>query len=167
MGEVGTLFEKGRYYVPELLTSARAAEAILELAEPILSKTDYAPRGTVVMGTVKGDLHDIGKNIVSMMLRGNGFKVVDLGTDVNPTEFIEAVEREEPDIVGMSALLTTTMKSMRITVELLEEAGLRDEVGVMVGGAPITESFAEEIRVDGFAPNAASAVRLAKSLMDK
>jgi len=164
MQEVGNLFESGEYFVSEMLVSARAAGEILKLAEPYLAKTEYKPAGVVVMGTVRGDMHDIGKNIVSMMLRGGGFQVIDLGTDVSPMKFVQAVQEHQPDIVGMSALLTTTMNSMSLTIKALEEARLREKVQVMVGGAPITQQFADAIGADAYGVNAATAVRLAKAL---
>ncbi len=179
MEEVGAMFESGEYFVSEMLVSARAAGEILKLAEPYLVKGGYKPVGVVVMGTVRGDMHDIGKNIVCMMLKGNGFQVVDLGTDVGPAKFVKAIHEHNPDIIGMSALLTTTMNSMAVTIETLKEEGLmadtietlkeeglRDKVGVMVGGAPITQAFADAIGADGFASDAASAVRLASKLLE-
>jgi 5-methyltetrahydrofolate--homocysteine methyltransferase len=165
MTEVGDLFESGEYFVPEMLIAARASGEILRLAEPYLALEGHEPAGVVVLGTVQGDLHDLGKNIVAMMLRGNGFRVVDLGTDVGPAKFIAAVREHHPDIIGMSALLTTTMRSVAATIEALAREGMRDRVRVMVGGAPLTDSFASAVGADGYAPNAAAAVRLAGALL--
>jgi 5-methyltetrahydrofolate--homocysteine methyltransferase len=167
MEEVGDLFESGEYFVSEMLVSARAASEILKLVEPHLVKAGYKPKGVVVLGTVKGDMHDIGKNIVSMMLKGGGFQVFDLGTDVAPAKFVAAIHEHEPDIIGMSALLTTTMNSMPATIEALVESGLRDRVQVMVGGAPVTQPFADAIGADGYGATAAAAVRLANALLEK
>jgi 5-methyltetrahydrofolate--homocysteine methyltransferase len=165
MGEVGRLFEEGQYFVPEMLVAARAMKAGLTLLRPHLIEADVQPVGTVVVGTVKGDLHDIGKNLVAMMLEGAGFAIVDLGTDVSPAKFVQTVRDEGADLIAMSALLTTTMPNMRGTVEALEGAGLRAQVKVMVGGAPVTEGYAQEIGADGYAPDASQAVRVAKSLV--
>lgn len=164
MGEVGRLFEENEYFVPEMLVSARAMQAGLSLLKPYLAGAGAAPAGKVVIGTVKGDLHDIGKNLVSMMLEGAGFEVIDLGTDVSSDKFVKAVTEHKPQIVGMSALLTTTMPAMGTTVKALQEAGLRDQVKVMIGGAPVTDGFAKQIGADGYAPDASAAVRLAKAL---
>lgn len=165
MTEVGELFESGEYFVPEMLIAARASGEILKLAEPYLAMGGHEPAGVVVLGTVQGDLHDLGKNIVGMMLKGNGFRVVDLGTDVGPAKFIAAIREHQPDIIGMSALLTTTMRSVATTIEALAKEGIRDQVKVMVGGAPLTDSFAEAVGADGYAANAAAAVRLAGTLV--
>jgi 5-methyltetrahydrofolate--homocysteine methyltransferase len=165
MGEVGRLFEENEYFVPEMLVAARAMQSGLALLKPLLADSGAASAGKVVVGTVKGDLHDIGKNLVAMMLEGAGFEVVDLGTDVTPDKFIKAVQEHKPNLVGMSALLTTTMPSMTGTIKALEEAGLRDQVKVMIGGAPVTDGFAKQIGADGYSPDASSAVRLAKSLI--
>lgn len=162
---VGEKFKNNEYYVPEVLIAARAMYASLDLLRPILSQSDVEPIGTVVIGTVKGDLHDIGKNLVRMMLEGGGFKVIDLGVDVAPEKFIEAIKEHNADILAMSALLTTTMPSMKLTIDALTEANLRDKVKVMVGGAPVTQEWAEEIGADGYAPDAASAVDKAKELL--
>jgi len=159
MEEVGDLFESGEYFVSEMLVSARAAREILTLAEPYLVRTGHRPAGVVLLGSVKGDMHDIGKNIVSIMLKGNGYRVVDLGTDVAPAQFVAATWEHRPDVVGLSALLTTTMNAMADTIRALEEAGLRDRVMVWVGGAPVTQAFADDIGADGYAGNAAAAVR--------
>jgi 5-methyltetrahydrofolate--homocysteine methyltransferase len=162
---VGEKFKNNEYYVPEVLIAARAMYAALDLLRPILSKSDVEPKGTVVIGTVKGDLHDIGKNLVRMMLEGGGFRVIDLGVDVSPEKFIEAIKENNAQILAMSALLTTTMPSMKITIDVLKEAGLREKVKVMVGGAPVTQQWADEIGADGYAPDAASAVDKAKELL--
>jgi 5-methyltetrahydrofolate--homocysteine methyltransferase len=165
MGEVGRLFEEGEKFVPEMLISARAMQAGMNLLRPHLADADVSTMGKVVVGTVAGDLHDIGKNLVGMMLEGSGFEVIDLSTDVSPQKFVDAVKEHEPHMIGMSALLTTTMPSMSATIEALKEAGLRDGVKVMIGGAPITQDFAEKIGADGFAPDASSAARKAKELV--
>jgi 5-methyltetrahydrofolate--homocysteine methyltransferase len=165
MGEVGRLFEEGEKFVPEMLISARAMQAGMNLLKPHLAEADVSVLGKVVIGTVAGDLHDIGKNLVGMMLEGSGFEVIDLRTDVSPQQFVDAVKEHQPHMIGMSALLTTTMPSMSATIEALKEAGLRDEVKVMIGGAPITQDFAEKIGADGFAPDASSAARKAKELV--
>jgi len=165
MGEVGRLFEENEYFVPEMLVSARAMQSGLSLLKPLLAESGAEPAGKIIMGTVKGDLHDIGKNLVSMMLEGAGFEVVDLGTDVSAEKFLKAVQDHQPQLIGMSALLTTTMPSMSGTLKALQEAGLRDKVKVMIGGAPVTDGFAKQIGADGYSPDASSAVRLAKSLL--
>ena len=164
MGEVGRLFEEGEYFVPEMLISARAMQAGLAILKPKLVTGNYQPLGKVVIGTVKGDLHDIGKNLVSMMLEGAAFEIVDLGTDVAPEKFVEAVKSTGANIVAMSALLTTTMPNMKVTLEALKAAGIRDTVKVMVGGAPLTDNYAHDIGADGYAPDASRAVVLARSL---
>lgn len=164
MLEVGHLFEDGEYYVPEMLVSARAMQAALDILKPLLVKSGVEPVGKVVIGTVKGDLHDIGKNLVSMMLEGAGFQIQDLGVDVAPEKFVEAI-RNDVDILGLSALLTTTMPSMEATIRAVEDAGLRDHVKIMVGGAPLTAGYAQRIGADGFAPDAGQAVTVAKSLL--
>ena len=165
MEEVGRLFEEGEKFVPEMLISARAMQTAMGLLKPLLLQADIKTVGTVVVGTVAGDLHDIGKNLVGMMLEGSGFEVVDLGTDVSPQAFVDAVREYEPQVIGMSALLTTTMPSMGATIEALKEAGLREDVKVMIGGAPITQDFADKVGADGFAPDASSATRQAKVLV--
>ena len=164
MGEVGQLFEDGEYFVPEMLIAARAMKAGLAILQPLLVDSGVEPVGKVAIGTVKGDLHDIGKNLVAMMLEGAGFEIVDLGTDVAPDQFVAAA-REGVDLVGLSALLTTTMPSMAGTIQALDAAGLRDQVKVMIGGAPVTAEYAKQIGADGFAPDASQAVTLAKSLI--
>jgi 5-methyltetrahydrofolate--homocysteine methyltransferase len=165
MAEVGRLFEEGEYFVPEMLIAARAMKAGLALLRPLLVEADVKPAGKVAAGTVKGDLHDIGKNLVCMMLEGAGFEIVDLGVDVSPEKFLDAVVSKGVDVIAMSALLTTTMPNMKVTVEALKEAGLRDKVKVIIGGAPITDAYAKEIGADGYAADASRAVALAKSLV--
>jgi 5-methyltetrahydrofolate--homocysteine methyltransferase len=165
MAEVGRLFEEGEMFVPEMLIAARAMQAGMNLLKPHLAEGEITSAGKVVVGTVAGDLHDIGKNLVGMMMEGAGFEIVDLGTDVGADAFVAAVKEHEPDLIGMSALLTTTMPSMTATVEALTEAGLRDQVKVLVGGAPVTQGFCDEIGADGFAPDASSATRKAKELL--
>lgn len=165
MSVVGERFKANEYYIPEVLLSARAMKTSLALVQPLLAASNYEPVGTVVLGTVKGDLHDIGKNLVCMMLEGAGFKVVDLGVDVSPEQFIGAAQQHGAQIIALSALLTTTMVNMRGTLETLQAAGLRDQVKVLVGGAPVTQRWADEIGADGFAPDAASAVDVARELL--
>jgi 5-methyltetrahydrofolate--homocysteine methyltransferase len=165
MGEVGRLFEEGEYFVPEMLIAARAMQTGLAVLKPYLKEADVKSAGKVVIGTVKGDLHDIGKNLVAMMLEGAGFEIVDLGTDVAPEKFVEAVRQHDAQIVALSALLTTTMPSMKTTIEALTAAGLRAQVKVMIGGAPITQDYATQIGADGFSPDASRAVATAKSLI--
>lgn len=164
MDEVGHLFEEGEYFVPEMMISARAMKVGLAILKPLLIETDVEPAGKVAIGTVRGDLHDIGKNLVVMMLEGAGFEVVDLGTDVAPEQFV-AIIREGVNLVGLSALLTTTMPNMASTIKTIEEAGLRDRVKVIVGGAPVTAEYAQNIGADGFSPDASQAVTLVKSLI--
>ena len=162
MDEVGRRFECSEYFVPELLLSARAMKASLELVRPLLAQSGVEPVGRVVIGTVKGDLHDIGKNLVAAMLEGGGFEVIDLGVNVTPEKFIEAVKSRNAHIVAMSALLTTTMPSMKTTIDAFTQAGLRDKVKILVGGAPLTQRFADEIGADGYSESAPGAVALAK-----
>jgi 5-methyltetrahydrofolate--homocysteine methyltransferase len=164
MDEVGRDFKAGDLFVPEVLIAARAMHAGMGVLRPLLAESDAPSAGKYVIGTVKGDLHDIGKNLVKMMLEGAGFEMVDLGTDVAPQAFVDAVRQHKPTFVGMSALLTTTMVQMKATIEALEEAGLRDHVRVMVGGAPVTEAYAREIGADAYAPDAASAVDTAREI---
>ena len=166
MQKVGDLFEKGEYYVPEMLISARAMQGGLELLKPLLASAEVKSTGKVILGTVQGNLHDIGKNLVGMMLEGAGFELVDLGVDVSPKKFADAVQENQPDIVAMSALLTTTMPSMKTTIEALIEAGLRYQIKIMVGGAPVTEEYANSIGADGFAPDASRAATLAQRLVE-
>jgi 5-methyltetrahydrofolate--homocysteine methyltransferase len=165
MAEVGRLFEEGEYFVPELLIAARAMQGGMELLKPLLVAADVEPVGKIVIGTVKGDLHDIGKNLVGMMLEGAGFEVTDLGSDVDAEKFVEAIKSTNAQIVGMSALLTTTMSNMPSTIEALKAAGLRDNVKIMVGGAPLTKAFADQIGADGYAPDASQAAKLALSFV--
>ncbi len=166
MAIVGVKFRDNIIFVPEVLVSARAMKAGMAHIEPILSASGVEPLGTVIMGTVKGDLHDIGKNLCIMMLRGAGFTVHDIGVDSSPEDFIDAVEEHEADIVGMSALLTTTMPNMGTTINTFEDMGLRDEVRIMVGGAPVTQDFADEMGADAYGENAVDAVDKAKELID-
>jgi len=165
MTEVGDRFERQEFYVPEMLIAARAMQRGLSVLKPLLLEGEFQPVGKVVAGTVKGDLHDIGKNLVCMMLEGAAFVITDLGVDVGPEEFVAAVREHEPSIVAMSALLTTTMPAMQGTIEALIDAGLRGQVRVMVGGAPVTEAYADQIGADGYAPDAGAAVRKAKQLL--
>ncbi len=164
MDEVGRLFELGEYYVPEMLISARAMQAALEILKPKLAETGVEPIGMVIIGTVKGDLHDIGKNLVAMMMEGAGFQINDLGSDVTAEQFVEAVQNGG-DIVGFSAVLTTTMPSMEAAIKALDTAGLREQVKIIVGGAPVTPDYAQQIGADGYAADASRAVTLAKSLV--
>lgn len=166
MNEVGHRFELGDYYLPEMLISARAMQAALAILKPSLTQSGTHATGKVVIGTVRGDLHEIGKNLVATMLEGAGFEVIDLGTDVPPEKFVAAVKDQQVDIVGISALLTTTMSAMRKTIEALEEAGVRQKVRIMIGGAPVTEAFSKEIDADGYSPDASRAVTLARALMN-
>jgi len=163
MTEVGRLFEEGEYFVPEMLVSARAMQAGLEVLKPAMKESNVKSAGTVVAGTVKGDMHDIGKNLVCMMLEGAGYTIRDLGTDVAPEQFVAEVSKGDVDIVALSALLTTTMPNMKTTIDALKQAGVRDRVKIIVGGAPLTDTFASEIGADGFASDASRAVRLARS----
>ncbi len=165
MKEVGRLYEEGEYFVPEMLISARAMKMGLAILRPLLAETDTPAVGKVLLGTVKGDIHDIGKNLVGMMLEGAGFEVIDIGVDVAPEKFVEAIHTHQPDILGLSALLTTTMRQMSVTIQTLMEAGVRDKVRIIVGGAPITDKFAEQIGADGYAADAGKAVSLASALL--
>jgi 5-methyltetrahydrofolate--homocysteine methyltransferase len=165
MDEVGKRFERCDYFVPELLISARAMKSALELIRPLLIAQGAEPVGRVAIGTVKGDLHDIGKNLVASMLEGGGFEVLDLGVNVDPAKFVDAVQEKKANVVAMSALLTTTMNSMRTTIEALNQAGVRDQVKVLIGGAPITDRFATEIGADGYSENAVEAVALARRVL--
>ena len=165
MDYVSVEFKAGRMFVPEVMRSARAMLNAMEVIKPIMVKHGIRMAGKVLLGTVQGDLHDIGKNLVGMMCEGAGFEIHDLGADVAPGQFVEAVKTFEPDIVGMSALLTTTMRAMEGTVQALVEAGVRDRVKVMIGGAPVTQAFADRIGVDGYAPDAAAAADKAKHLI--
>jgi 5-methyltetrahydrofolate--homocysteine methyltransferase len=164
MDVVGRDFKAGDLFVPEVLIAARAMSAGMRVLRPLLAESDAPQAGKFLIGTVKGDLHDIGKNLVKMMIEGAGFETIDLGTDVGPQAFVDAVREHQPNFVGMSALLTTTMTGMRTTIEALEEAGLRGKVKIMIGGAPVTSAFAQQIGADGYAPDAASAVDMAREM---
>ncbi len=161
MTEVGSLFEEGEYFVPEMLVAARAMQSGLDLLKMQLIAEDVEPIGKVVIGTVKGDLHDIGKNLVAIMLEGAGFEIIDLGTDVSTEMFVETVKEKNADIIAISALLTTTMTNMTRVIQAIQEAGLRDTVKILVGGAPVTQTYADQIGADGYAPDASQAARLA------
>lgn len=165
MDEVGRRFKANEYYVPEVLIAARAMKESMALLEPLLLEAGYKPKYTAVLGTVQGDLHDIGKNLVGMMWKGANFQVIDLGTNISPEEFARAVREHDADIVGLSALLTTTMGSMRETVAAIRALGI-SKTRILIGGAPITQAYADEIGADGFAPDAGSAVELAKSVVE-
>jgi 5-methyltetrahydrofolate--homocysteine methyltransferase len=165
MDEVGRRFEADELFVPELLVTARAMKKALEVVKPLLAAQGAKPVGKVVVGTVKGDLHDIGKNLVASMLEGAGFEVIDVGVDVSPEKFIGAVKEYAPNIVALSALLTTTMPSMKSTIEQLSGSGLRDKVKIIIGGAPVTQEYANEIGADGYSENANGAVSLARTLV--
>ncbi len=167
MDIVGQRFKACEMFIPEVLRSAKTMHAAMDILRPLLSDSEAAGAGTVVIGTVEGDLHDIGKNLVAMMLEGAGFKVVDLGTDVKPHDFVEAAKEQKPRIVGMSALLTTTMPKMGETVNALKEAGIRDQIKVMAGGAPVTQDFVDEIGGDAYGSNATAAVEKAKAFVGK
>ena len=167
MNVVGEKFKNNEYYVPEVLIAARAMHAGMDLIKPLLTQTGASYVGKVAIGTVRGDLHDIGKNLVAMMLEGAGFQIVDLGVDVPPEKFVEVAKNEGVNIVAMSALLTTTMLAMKDTINALKEAGIREKVKVMIGGAPVTQRYADEIGADGYAPDAASAVEKAKELISR
>jgi len=164
--EVGARFERGDFFVPEMLIAARAMQGALDILRPLLAETGAKPVGTFVMGTVKGDVHDIGKNLVNIMLEGAGFTVHDLGVNVAPEKFVEQVVEHEPDIVGFSAFLTTTMPMFKANINALEKAGLRDKVIVMVGGAPVTQEYADAVGADAYAADASTAVRKAKDLIE-
>ncbi len=165
MGEVGRRFECNEFFVPELLIAARAMKSALALVRPLLASSGAKPAGRVVVGTVKGDLHDIGKNLVAAMLEGNGFEVIDLGVNVSPEQFIVGVKEKGANLIAMSALLTTTMPAMRTTIDALKVAGVRDQVKVLIGGAPITQKYADEIGADGYSDNAVGAVTVAKKVL--
>jgi 5-methyltetrahydrofolate--homocysteine methyltransferase len=166
MGEVGRLFETGEYFVPEMLVAARSMQKGMAYLKPSLASAGMQSIGKVVIGSVKGDLHDIGKNLVSVMLEGAGFAIVDLGTDVPAEKFAETVKVEKPDILALSALLTTTMPNFKGVLQALEDAGVRQNVKVLIGGAPVTTEYAREIGADGYAPDASRAVAMAKKLME-
>ena len=163
--EVGARFERGDFFVPEMLIAARAMQGALDILRPLLAETGAKPIGTFVMGTVKGDVHDIGKNLVNIMLEGAGFTVYDLGVNTPPEKFVEAVQKHEPDIVGFSAFLTTTMPMFKANIEALTRAGLRDKVHIAVGGAPVTQEYAKHVGADSYAPDASMATRMAKELV--
>ena len=165
--EVGARFERGDFFVPEMLIAARAMQGALDILRPLLAETGAQTVGTYVMGTVKGDVHDIGKNLVNIMLEGAGFTVHDLGVNVAPEVFIEAINEHKPDIVGFSAFLTTTMPMFKANINALEKACIRDDVIVMVGGAPVTQEYADKVGADAYAPDASTAVRMAKDLIQK
>ncbi len=165
MAVVGAKFKKNEFYVPEVLIAARAMNGGMEILEPLLAKSGVEPVGRIALGTVKGDLHDIGKNLVAMMLKGAGFKINDLGIDVTPEKFVDAA-KNGAKIIAMSALLTTTMPGMKDVVEAIQKAGLSGQVKTMIGGAPLTQSYADEIKADGYAPDASSAVDKAKELLE-
>ena len=163
--EVGARFERGDFFVPEMLIAGKAMAGALEVLRPLLAETGAASIGTIVMGTVKGDVHDIGKNLVNIMLEGAGFTVYDLGVNVAPEKFVEMINEHEPDIVGFSAFLTTTMPMFKANINALEKAGIRDDVIVMVGGAPVTQEYADAVGADGYSADASSAVKKAKELL--
>jgi len=165
--EVGARFERGDFFVPEMLIAGRAMSGALDLLRPLLAETGAQTVGTFLMGTVKGDVHDIGKNLVNIMLEGAGFHVIDLGVQVPPEKFIEAINEHHPDIVGMSAFLTTTMPMFKANINALEKAGMRDQVIVMVGGAPVTQEYADAVGADAYAPDASATVKKAKDLIAK
>ncbi len=165
--EVGARFERGDFFVPEMLIAARAMQGALDILRPLLAETGVQQVGTYVMGTVKGDVHDIGKNLVNIMLEGAGFTVYDLGVNVAPETFVEQVQEHKPEIVGFSAFLTTTMPMFKANINALEKAGIRDDVIVMVGGAPVTQEYADKVGADGYAADASAAVRLAKDLIQR
>lgn len=165
MDVVGQRFKAGEMFIPEVLLSAKAMHSAMDIIRPLLSESDAVGLGTVIIGTVEGDLHDIGKNLVAMMLEGSGFKVIDLGTDVKAKTFVEAIKEHSPNILGMSALLTTTMPKMGETIMALKDAGVRDQVKVMIGGAPVSQAFGDKIGADAYGANAAAAVEKAKALI--
>ena len=165
--EVGARFERGDYFVPEMLIAARAMQGALDILRPLLAESGAAQVGTFLIGTVMGDVHDIGKNLCNIMLEGAGFTVIDLGVNVPPERFIEEIEKHNPDVVGFSAFLTTTMPMFKANINAIEKAGLRDKVIVMVGGAPVTQEYADAVGADGYAADASTAVRLAKDLIQK
>jgi 5-methyltetrahydrofolate--homocysteine methyltransferase len=165
MNVVGQKFKACEFYVPEVLIAARAMKGAMEILKPKLLETGVKPIAKIAIGTVKGDLHDIGKNLVSMMLQGAGFEIVDLGVDVTPEKYINTIKEQGINLIGMSALLTTTMPSMKTTIQALVEAGIRDQVKILIGGAPVTQNYSDEIGADGYAPDAASAVEKAKELL--
>ncbi|HMB00936.1 MAG TPA: corrinoid protein [Spirochaetota bacterium] len=165
MAEVGRRFEANEYFVPEMLIAARAMKGALEILKPLLAEDDIEPKGRVAIGTVKGDLHDIGKNLVSSMLEGGGFEIIDLGVDVTPEKFTNAVKEKKANVIALSALLTTTMPAMKDVIQNLNKEGLREKVKVIIGGAPITQNYADEIGADGYSDTASSAVNIANKLL--
>ncbi|MEY3803686.1 MAG: cobalamin-binding protein [Actinobacteria bacterium] len=165
--EVGARFERGDYFVPEMLIAGKAMSGALNVLRPLLAETGAETVGTFLMGTVKGDVHDIGKNLVNIMLEGAGFKVIDIGVQVAPEKFVAAINEHQPDILGMSAFLTTTMPMFKVNIHEITKAGLRDKVIIMVGGAPVTQEYADAVGADGFAADASTAVRVAKDLIQK
>jgi 5-methyltetrahydrofolate--homocysteine methyltransferase len=165
--EVGARFERGDYFVPEMLIAGKAMSGALNVLRPLLAETGAETVGTFLMGTVKGDVHDIGKNLVNIMLEGAGFKVIDIGVEVAPEKFVAAINEHQPDILGMSAFLTTTMPMFKVNIHEITKAGLRDKVIIMVGGAPVTQEYADAVGADGFAADASTAVRVAKDLIQK
>jgi methylmalonyl-CoA mutase cobalamin-binding domain/chain len=165
--EVGARFERGDYFVPEMLIAAKAMQGALDILRPLLVEGGIAQVGTFLMGTVKGDVHDIGKNLCNIMLEGAGFTVIDLGVNVPPEKFVEEIDKHQPDIVGFSAFLTTTMPMFKANINALEKAGVRDQVIVMVGGAPVTQEYADAVGADGYSADASSAVKKAKQLMEE
>ncbi len=165
--EVGARFERGDFFVPEMLIAGKAMSGALNILRPLLAETGAETVGTFLMGTVKGDVHDIGKNLVNIMLEGAGFKVIDIGVQVSPEKFIAAILEHQPDIVGMSAFLTTTMPMFKVNIHEFTKAGLREKVIIMVGGAPVTQEYADAVGADGFAADASTAVRVAKDLIKK
>lgn len=165
MDIVGDKMESGDMFIPEVLMSAQAMGMVMEIIKPLLADGESATVGKVIVGTVKGDLHDIGKNLVKMMMESAGFETIDLGVDIDPEDFVKAIKENEPNVVGLSALLTTTMPMMKKSIEAIEEAGLRDNLKIIVGGAPVNQEFADQIGADGYAADAGSASKLAKSLL--
>jgi 5-methyltetrahydrofolate--homocysteine methyltransferase len=165
MNEVGVRFKNGDMFVPEVMMSAKALHSGLEIVKPLLSAGDNISKGKILIGTVRGDLHDIGKNLVAMMLESSGFTVINMGVDISEASFIEAIKQHQPDILGMSALLTTTMPAMESTIKAIEQAGLRNSVKIIIGGAPVSQKFANEIKADGYSDNAQDAVILCEKLL--
>ena len=165
MNEVGVRFKNGDMFVPEVMMSAKALHSGLEIVKPLLSVGENISKGTILIGTVRGDLHDIGKNLVAMMLESSGFNVINMGVDISEEKFIEAIKEHKPDIVGMSALLTTTMPAMESTIKAITDAGLRDQVKIIIGGAPVNVKFADEIKADGYSDDAQEAVTLCETLL--
>ena len=165
MNDIGTLFKEGKIYVPQVMLAAKAMYAGLDILNPVLTEQNVEPAGIVAIGTVKGDMHDIGKNLVSMMMEGAGIKIIDLGTNVTADKFIDAIENKGAQIIAMSALLTTTMQQMKMTIDEIQKRGLKDNVKVMIGGAPITQEYADDIGADGYTSDAGSAAQMAKKFL--